>query len=156
MVNISLAKLIRSVNKRSSNLVKGMLEGISFLINQKDDKYRRTLEKKKKKKNWQKRSILMTLQTMGPMRSLVCYNYPPEKLQPLPNPSKAHLSCRREQPSVYFQLTAWHFLTTHRCPASNILLPPWVSINRNTVVLALLIRLNSCLPSHTETQNCFA
>lgn len=48
MVNISLAKLI-SVNKRSSNLVKGMLEGIRFLINQKDDKYRRTLEKKKKK-----------------------------------------------------------------------------------------------------------
>lgn len=149
---MSLAILIKSVNKRSSTLVKGMLEDIRFLINQTDDRYRRTVEKK----TWQKRSSLMTLQTMGPRRSLVCYNYSPEKLQPLPNPSKTHLSCRREQPSVYFQLTARHFLTTHHCPASNILLPPWVSINRNTVVLALLIRPNSCLPSHTETQNCFA
>lgn len=130
-----------------------MLEDIRFLITQKDDRYYRTL---KKKKNWQGSSSLMTLQTTGPTGSLVCYDHSPEKLQPPPNPSKTHLSCRREQPSVYFQLTAWHFLTTHRCLASNILLPPWVSINRNTVVLALLIRPNSCLPSHTETQNCFA
>lgn len=132
-----------------------MLEDIRFLITQKDDRYCRTL-KKKEKRNKHRGSTLMTLQTVGPIGSLVCYNYSSKKLQPPPNPSKTHLSCHREQPSVYFQLTAWHFLTTHHCLASNILLPPWVSITRNAVVLALLIRLNSCLPSHTETQNCFA
>lgn len=77
----------------------------------------------------------MTFQTVGPTGSLVCYNYSPKKLQPPPNPSKTHLSCHGEQPSVYFQLTAWHFLTTHHCLASNILLPPWVSITTNAVVL---------------------
>lgn len=131
-----------------------MLEDIRFLITQKDDRYCRTL--KKKKKNKQRGSSLTTLQTVGPTGSLVCYNYPPKFSQPLPNPSKTHLSCHGEQPSVYFQLTAWHFLTTHQCLASNILLPAWVSITRNAVALALLIRPNSCLPSHTETQNCFA
>lgn len=44
---MSLATLIKSVNKRSSTLVKGMLEDIRFLINQTDDRYRRTVGKKK-------------------------------------------------------------------------------------------------------------
>lgn len=35
-----------------------MLEGIRFLINQKDDKYRRTLEKKKKKRTGKKEAFL--------------------------------------------------------------------------------------------------
>lgn len=55
-----------------------------------------------------------------------------------------------------FQLTVRYLLAAHHCPIWNIPLPPWVSINAKTVMLALLIRTNSCLPSHTETQNCFA
>lgn len=39
-----------------------------------------------------------------------------------------HLSCRREQPSMSFQLTSTALLAAHHCPIWNIPLPPWVSI----------------------------
>lgn len=129
-----------------------MLEDIRFLINHNPDGYCRT-SKEKPGKN---AVVLRHPWTVGPTGRLVSYNHSLEKLQTLPNSSKTHLSCRGEQSSMYFQLTVWYLLTTHHCLIWNILLPPWVSINGNTVMLALLIRTNSCLLSHTETQNCFA
>lgn len=153
VVNISSVKLIKCQQKAIILHVNGMLKDIRFLITQKDDRYCRTLKKNPTDRQRKQSYDTSNSGSHGEFGALQLFS---RKASAPPNPSKTHLSCHREQPSVYFQLTVWHFLTTHHCLASNILLPPWVSINRNTVELALLIRPNSCLPSHAETQNCFA
>lgn len=128
------------------------LEDMRFLINHDADRYRRT----SRDKHGKDAVVLKAPLDCGSHREA-------SELQPLTGKAsdsaklqQTHLSCRGEQPSMYFQLTVWYLLTTHHCLIWNILLPPWVSINGNTVMLALLIRTNSCLLSHTETQNCFA
>ena len=129
-----------------------MLEVIRFLINHNPDRYCRTSKEKPGKE-----AVVLKAPLADESHREASELQPlTGKAQTLPNSSKTHLSCRGEQPSMYFQLTVWYLLTTHHCLIWNILLPPWVSINGNTVMLALLIRTNSCLPSHTETQNCFA
>lgn len=71
------------------------------------------------------------------------------KVQPAAKLQQTHLSCRREQPSMCFQLTAGYLLATHHCPNWNILPPPRVSINTRLRCQHSSLGLTAVLPSHT-------